>query len=148
MKTPFPPNKTFAELGLDKNRKFVVVDDNGHSYFKRGDIVSWVKVTDTCPFFRRESDGYKAHIYLWRLAYADEPKTWHNLEKGDVLKHDNVTVQGDVIVQGYVGDVLFAMHENGFVYLKSIEAWQELGWKIKNAQHKCNCKHCVEDIKN
>lgn len=132
MKTPFPEGKTFEELGLDPERKFIVVNDTGHVLFKNGDILEVVTRDGLFrPSFRRISDGVTWHARPDRLAYADEPKTWHNLEKGDVLEHDQY---GEETVQGYVGDILFALDEDGFTSTRSSQLWQESGWKIKDTQ--------------
>lgn len=73
MPKPFPPDKTFAELGLDPKRKFIVVNDKHHYLFCDGDILEFVSGENYhAPFFRRISDGQEYDVCLWRLAYADE----------------------------------------------------------------------------
>lgn len=74
MPTPFPPNKTIKELGIDTTREFVVVSKSSGHLLNVGDILKFcVDDNTTKPFFMRESDGMTAWIALSDLAYADEP---------------------------------------------------------------------------
>ena len=85
---PFPKNKTFSELNLDPNRKFIVVE-GCKMIFITGDIVELYKDDDSeLPYFKRISDGRVSDCYLYRLEYYDEPRTCEDKMEDGETYHD------------------------------------------------------------
>lgn len=74
---PFEPNKTAEELGIDKTRKFVVVNPvypHSDTFFRPGVKVAFVKDTAASgkgAFFTC-GDGREAFMFWHELAYAEE----------------------------------------------------------------------------
>jgi hypothetical protein len=122
---PFAPNKTIKELGIDVNRKFVVVD-NGNP-FSKGEILTLSRDDNTdIPFFK-DREGWERCIALCFLAYAD--KTLRDVEIGDKVVTpygDEVEVM-DVGIKGllYKGCVMGSIH-----YMNFSEA-EARGWHFK-----------------
>jgi len=89
MKT-FESGKTIKELGIDIQRKFVVVASY-NSTFANGDILELMKDDDShLPRFRRISDGTESHYYLDSLAYAPEEQHKFKVMKNIIIKLINL----------------------------------------------------------
>lgn len=90
MPTPFPPNKTIKELGVDTTRTFVATNDLGA--IVKGDKFVLEQDDDTPSpyFFRVRSDGtisgVQVTVNLRYLAYADdEPQEEYVPKVGDTV---------------------------------------------------------------
>lgn len=80
MKTPFPPNKTAEELGIDLKRTFVVMKTQfpGKEFFQVGEIISYVgfneeKFVKPGAIFKNH-EGKVAEMFWCEIAYADGPE--------------------------------------------------------------------------
>jgi len=85
MPTPFPPNKTARDLGIDTTRKFVMMKD--YLLFPKGEILVLFKDDDTdSPYFISIKDGIE-HAASWSsLAYYEEPVTERKFEVGQTIE--------------------------------------------------------------
>ena len=117
--TPFPPNKTIKELGIDPSRKFIVVVDEYYE-FKKDDILILETDDDSvCPFFKRLSDGRIVWCNLSRLAYAEE----HEVKVGDRFLVVHLTFEVD------------SLHNGGFMAVRLIPWEGNKNNLIKQANH-------------
>ena len=81
--TPFPEGQNANYLGIDKTRKFVVIDA-GHSNF--GDVLTLLRDDGTeCPEFQRSTDSFNMYLYWYRLAYL--PKELDEEPKKEIPKY-------------------------------------------------------------
>lgn len=97
---PFPPNKTFKELGLDPKATFIVVDEEDHC-FKKGDLVTYVGPCDfdECSAEFKKSNDQEQILGLDQVEYATPPlKTFETLEAGDKLKYKNEEDEDLIVV--------------------------------------------------
>ena len=150
MKTPFPPNKTIKQLGIDITKKFVVVSTGG-THFNLGDIV--VLSTDddtTCPLFKRISDGWTSYSLLSPLAYADRKEiTWDNIEVGDKIKPylDATIVEVFTNIFAYTND----LDTNQIIQFVTKEFAKKDNWKIVQPEEEMTlaevCKTLGTNIK-
>lgn len=93
MLTPFEAGKNAERLGIDKSRKFVVVENPlfPRALFPTGTILTLDRDDGTTnPYF---TDGKKKDVVSWcKLAYAPEPTP-------EVKKERNLVVVDDVVLE-------------------------------------------------
>ena len=86
-KTGFEEVKTITELNIDITREFVVVKWDW--IFNTGDILKLERDDDSfIPYFKRVSDWKERCMFLYELAYADEP-----LKNGDLVWISDTSIE-------------------------------------------------------
>lgn len=132
MKT-FAPNKNAEELKIDLSRKFVVVE--GDAEFKKGEILTLKNDDNTVIVSFWNEDKSVWHYMCWhQLAYAEEVKSWDNLEVGDILIDQNGEERAVLGISGE--DVFFSYEDDhskvlGYGTKTILQSW---GWTIRGVE--------------
>ena len=101
MPTPFPPNKSAEELGIDLKRKFVVTYPGSGSFDEEVIFVEKYVPDTTVAYFYKLLRHERIMLSWSWLAYADEPETEAYVPQvGDKIAiqvGDKIAIRGEVV---------------------------------------------------